>query len=145
MAKETAQDRREPADVQALDLLQNACGFEITRCEENLFLENRERYTKLNLAPAQKIQISGLLQQLPQAAAAGAMTQMYVARFPEGLPHTLTALRQGGVGSMIQGADGRIGGMRLSVPCPRRRRCWEPSRPFQLSQDSISYPKSTVN
>lgn len=110
MAKETAQDRRELADVQALDLLQNACGFEITCCEENLFLENRERYTKLDLAPAQKIQISGLLQQLPQAAAAGAMTQMYVARFPEGLPHTLTALRQGGVGSMIQGADGRIVG-----------------------------------
>ncbi len=39
--------------------------------------------------------ISALVQQVPVAVDVGAMTQAYTVKFPQGLPHTLTALKQG--------------------------------------------------
>ena len=97
-------------DGQILDLLKTSCNFDAFPCREELNLEDQSRYTQLGLTAAQKIQISGLTQQIPYALAAGAMNQAYVVRFPEGLPHTLTALRQGGFGSMIQDASGQFMG-----------------------------------
>ena len=97
-------------DGQILDLLKTSCNFDAFPCREELNLEDQSRYTQLGLSAAQKIQISGLTQQIPYALAAGAMNQAYVVRFPEGLPHTLTALRQGGFGSMIQDASGQFMG-----------------------------------
>lgn len=103
-------NREHLEEKQSFDLMQKTCGFEIVPCRSQMNFDDKNRYTKLELTPAQKIHISTLAQQLPQAMAAGTMTQAYIAKFPEGLPHTLTALRQGGFGSMIQGSDGTFVG-----------------------------------
>lgn len=41
-----------------------------------------------------------MLQQIPGMLASDAMAGAYTVKFPKGLPHTLTALHQGGVGSI---------------------------------------------
>ena len=51
-----------------------------------------------------------LAQGVLPVVATGVMSNSYIVRFPEGLPHTLTSLRQGGVVSMIKGDNGQIVG-----------------------------------
>lgn len=96
-------------EEQFLQLLEKSGDFEIVSCEENFELEDKRHFTKLEVGSAQKMQISALIQHVPSTIAAGTMAQAYVAKFPQGLPHTLTALNQGGYGSMIR-ADGRFVG-----------------------------------
>lgn len=90
--------------------LEACAAFEITPCESVFDFSDSSRFTKLTLTPAQKLHISALTQYIPSAIASGVMSQSYMAKFPEGLPHTLTALSQGGYGSMIRGADGKFVG-----------------------------------
>ena len=106
----TEQINQVPADVQLFEQIAKIGDFEISPCKKEMNLEDKSSYRKLELTSAQKIQISGLLQQLPQATTMGMMAQSYTVRFPEGLPHTLTALKQGGFGSMIQGSSGSFAG-----------------------------------
>lgn len=63
-------------------------------------------YTQLKLSNQQKWQISALIQSLPSLAATGMLEQAYVVKFPNGLPHSLTALKQGGYGTMIHDENG---------------------------------------
>ena len=106
----TEQINQVPADIQLFKQIAKIGDFEISLCKKEMNLEDKSSYRKLELTAAQKIQISGLLQHLPQAATAGMMAQAYTVRFPEGLPHTLTALKQGGFGSMIHGGSGSFVG-----------------------------------
>lgn len=85
-----------------LKMMEASGGFEITPCEGILDFEDKNRFTKLELGSAQKMHISALSQQIPSVLATGAMAQAYTVKFPKGLPHTLTSLRQGGFGSMIR-------------------------------------------
>ncbi len=84
--------------------------FEIKPCKT---LPDWSQFTKLKLETGQKekikMHINSLQQYLPSAAAAGTMATAYRVEFPKGLPHTLTALKQGGFGSMIRN-DGKIVG-----------------------------------
>ena len=91
------------------ELMKKFSFFDISPCENILDFKNENRFFKLALTSEQKIQISALCQQIPQVAVTGTMAQAYIAKFPEGLPHTLTALRQGGFGSPIRGDTGFIG------------------------------------
>ena len=91
------------------ELEQNGC-FAVKACESLYDLDNNSNYTRLNVTPEQQMQISVLLQNAPTALASGMLASAYTVEFPKGLPHTLTALKQGGVGSMIKGADGRFVG-----------------------------------
>lgn len=91
-----------PTAEEALQIIQEQNGFQLKPYEGVLDLGDKSRFAKLELTSAQKIHISGLLQQAPAAATAGAMTQLYSVQFPEGLPETLTALTQGGFGSQIR-------------------------------------------
>lgn len=84
--------------------------FEIAPCNSAYDFENAHRFKKLEMTSGQRMQLSGLAQQIPSAIAGGVMTNAYVIRFPEGLPHTLTTLKQGGFGSMIRGENGKIMG-----------------------------------
>lgn len=52
--------------------------------------------------------VNHLLSFIPEVIATDSLTQAYSVTFPEGLPHTLTQLKQGGFGSMIRGEDGKI-------------------------------------
>lgn len=84
--------------------------FEITSCNPACDLEDKNRFRKLEMTSGQRMQLSGLAQQLPSVAAGGLLSNAYTVRFPEGLPHTLTALKQGGFGSMIRGENGQFAG-----------------------------------
>lgn len=95
---------------QSFQILKKEFGFDMVPHEGNLDLEDKNRYTKLPLDSEQRMYISALLQNLPLASAADKMSKVYTVTFPEGLPHTLTTLNQGGVGSMIRGEDGKIAG-----------------------------------
>ena len=83
-------------------------GFDIAPFQGSS-VENDSRFTKLKLNSAQKTQISSLLNYLPGVVAMNALSNMYVVRFPEGLPHTLMNLSQGGFGSAIMGEKGIVG------------------------------------
>lgn len=92
-----------------LSLLEQMGEFELVPSDTVYDFEDKSRFTKLSLSEAQKIHLSAAYQHFPSLVAAGTMAQAYIARFPEGLPHTLTALKQGGFGSMIQGKQGFVG------------------------------------
>lgn len=89
-------------DEKSLQMMESNSGFEIAPCEGLFDFEDKSRFTKLELGSAQKMYISALVQHIPAAMSAGTMAQAYTVKFPQGLPHTLTALNQGGVGSMIR-------------------------------------------
>lgn len=97
------------AERKNFDMLKSNNDFDIIACDENVNLCDINHFKKLDLSSAQKAQISALVQHMPNIMAAGTMAQAYVARFPQGLPHTLTTLKQGGVGSMIRDGGGFVG------------------------------------
>lgn len=86
--------------------------FEITPCEKIADIESRPGFKKLELTSSQKIQMGGLLQQMPALAATGALSGAYVVRFPEGVSKAchLMQYKDGGWGTPIQGLDGKIVG-----------------------------------
>lgn len=64
-------------------------------------------YSRLELSPTQEIQIGSLLQQLPYAAIAGAMPQLYTVSFPNGgFLHNLMQFQDGGFGSAVMNEKG---------------------------------------
>ena len=64
-------------------------------------LERKNNVKKLDLTSTQEMQINALINQMPTLASAATMAQVYTVRFPEGIPHTLTALHQGGYSTSI--------------------------------------------
>lgn len=77
-------------------------GFEITPQQTQIAFEDNPGYKKLDISMGQKMQMSMMVQQFPQLMAADTLTKAYKISFPKGLPHTLTALKQGGFGSMLR-------------------------------------------
>lgn len=104
-------NKNNPQEPINLEALEKAYNFNITPCEDEIDIKDSSQYNKLELSDAQKIHINAFLQQLPAAAAAGRMSQMYTLTFPEGLPHTLMQLKNGGLSTSIIGADGKIAGV----------------------------------
>ena len=93
-----------------IDALQKEGNFSIAPCSQSLDLEDETRFKRLTLSPEQSSHMSALLQRVPGLAAAETLANAYVVKFPEGLPHTLTALKQGGYSTMIKGSDGKFAG-----------------------------------
>lgn len=89
--------------------LQKTGDFSIEPISDVYEYFDSNRYMKLEQSQARSRQLSVMLQELPLVLAADAMTKGYTVSFPKGLPHTLTALKQGGVGSMIR-ENGRFVG-----------------------------------
>lgn len=112
---ESIQEKEELSKEKAFDVIKNSADFQIEPYDGMIDLEDTSRFTKLSMSSAQKMQISALLQQTPQALAAGTLAKAYTVTFPEGLPHTLTALHQGGYGSIIR-ANGKIAGTASFYP-----------------------------
>lgn len=94
---------------QIFQMLRTDCEVEFTPCYSLIDFENDSRYTKLNISAAQKMQVSALLQQLPSAMAADTMSHAYCLTFPDGMPHTLMKLKQGGFSSVFL-ENGKITG-----------------------------------
>lgn len=113
---ETTEKNGSPSMEETFLALEKACGFDLSPCSTALDLGDTSRFTRLVLNDAQKMNLSALMQQAPTLAAAGTLAQAYIVRFPEGIPHTLTALKQGGFGSMVQGSSGRFAGSASFYP-----------------------------
>lgn len=82
--------------------------FEITDCNNIIDISQRKEYKKINLSQAQKIQISGLVEQLPMLAVTTTMSNAYVLHFPEGIHGELINYKNSGFGTPIMGTDGKI-------------------------------------
>lgn len=82
--------------------------FDIEPCETLFDFDDKQRFRKLAVTDSQKKQLYAMMNQMPNVFATGAIAQAYCVKFPEGLSHTLTALKQGGYGSMIKGTDGKF-------------------------------------
>lgn len=100
---------------QAFGMMQKDAGFNIIEYNSHMELKDDSRFTKLNTNSGQKMQLSAFLHQMPQVLATGTLSRAYVAKFPFGLHHTLTALNQGGYGSMIR-INGKFAGSASFYP-----------------------------
>lgn len=89
-------------DKELIQMLEANGEFKISPFENTLELQDKNRFTKLELGMEQKMHISSFMQQLPAVVSVGMISQAYAVKFPAGLPHTLTALKQGGFGSMLR-------------------------------------------
>lgn len=103
-------NQNELMSERSFQMLKTVGDFEITSCESVYDFEDKSRFTKMELSSAQKMYVSSFMEQMPIAATTGALLNAYTVSFPKGLPHTLTALTQGGFGSMIRGDHGRFVG-----------------------------------
>lgn len=108
-------EKNEMIEAQALDEMKKLADFQIEPYEGLLELEDTTRFTKLTLTPGQKMQVSAMLQQLPQTIAVGKLASAYSVKFPAGASHTLTKLKQGGYGSMLK-ANGHFAGSASFYP-----------------------------
>lgn len=90
--------------------------FEVVPCEQIADIETRPGFKKLELTSAQKIQIGGLVQQFPLTFAAGTLSNTYMVQFPNGIPNTLTSLKQGGFGTMVKDESGKFAGSASLYP-----------------------------
>ena len=100
----------ENPELKILQELQESGDLDVTSCEMNYDFEDKSRFTKLKLDQGQKMRINALLQHVPAVMAANTLANAYTVTFPEGVPHVLTTLKQGGYGTMVQGEGGRFVG-----------------------------------
>ena len=74
--------------------------YNILPCSSQIDLTNG--CNKLSITPTQKMQMSLLLSQLPEAAMSSAMPTLYSVSFPNGeSPDKLMRMKQGGVSSAV--------------------------------------------
>jgi len=92
-----------------LKVLEDSGNFHIEPFDGTPNFNNNDEFTKLKLTQNQKMRISAFMQQVPMAVATTAVANAYVVKFPAGLPHTLTALNQGGFGSIIRDGGKIVG------------------------------------
>ncbi len=86
--------------------VEEMAGFQVE--PDQYDVSGQRGFTRVALSGSFEWQVSNMMQQIPSFLAAGDLAQAYVVRFPEGLPHTLTRLKQGGFSSMIKGEDGKF-------------------------------------
>lgn len=82
--------------------------FEITPCDLTAITPGK--YTSFQTSKLEKSQLGMLQSQLINMVDAATLANAYVIKFPEGLPHTLMHLSQGGVSSTVVNTSGRIAG-----------------------------------
>lgn len=98
---------------QILDSMKSITDFSIEPYNNSIDLENNPNFEKVLLTSEQKIHINALLQQLPNMIATDITSKAYVVNFPKGLPHTLTALKQGGFSTIIRNGGKIVGSASL--------------------------------
>ena len=96
-------------DLKIPDKFEEIGDYKIRPCAPDFKVSKKEGYKKLKLSSGQKMGISAIVSQLPAAVSEGVLSQSYIVKFPEGLPHTLTKLKQGGFGTMIRDDTGFVG------------------------------------
>lgn len=83
-------------------------GLELKPCDFKPDLGDTKRFVQLKESSAVKMQISSLIQHSPAIAAIGASSDIYIATFPEGIPHVLEQFADGsGYYSAVRGEKGQ--------------------------------------
>ena len=82
--------------------------FSIIPCDTAMI--NPVQYKQLTLSKEQQSQLSMIQLQIPTLFTGGVAAGAYIAKFPNGLPHTMMRLNQGGVGSLLMTENGKIAG-----------------------------------
>lgn len=82
------------------EMMKSVGNFNIEPCSEQITQE--QGLVRLDMDKDRKKQVSAFMQYLPSIMATTTLAQSYTVRFPEGLPHVLTSLHQGGLSTMIQ-------------------------------------------
>ena len=77
----------------AMDILH---GCEIAQLDDDIDLNNGQKYIKLEPTQGQKIHISALMNQLPALVGMDTLSKTMVLRFPEGIQGTLMQLKSNG-------------------------------------------------
>ena len=90
--------------------LQKECGFKFIPCEKNYDFDDTNRFKKIKQNAENRSFLNAVLQQLPLLYASDIIGNAYKVKFPDGIPHTLTKLKQGGFGSLVLGKEGKIVG-----------------------------------
>lgn len=88
----------------------NGDNFGIIPCDKIADIEHNQGFKKMKLTETQKIQIGGLMQQLPTMLAVNSLSGAYTIQFPAGISGHLMQYKNGGVGTSIQGVDSKIVG-----------------------------------
>lgn len=94
-------------DLEAFQKLKEATGIEIAPYSGGT-PDGTSGYKKLPFEGNQRMQIEALAGQIPSLLAADKLTNSYTVRSPEGIQGHLMRYKDGGFGSLIQGADGKI-------------------------------------
>lgn len=96
-------------NVTSLDILH---GCEITQLDDDVDLNNGQKYIKLEPTQGQKIHVSALMNQLPALVGMDTLSKTMVLRFPEGIQGTLMQLKSnGGYTTTLRSLDtGKING-----------------------------------
>lgn len=84
--------------------------FEVLPCDPHLNFDDSSRYQKVEFPEQAGLTANSLLQLIPAQAAADAVSNTYVLRFPEGIQGTLMNLHQGGQATTMVDATGHIAG-----------------------------------
>jgi hypothetical protein len=82
--------------------------FEIVSCEEIKNIDENKNYRKLEFTSGQKLQLSGLAQNIPAFAVNNVLGNAYTVKFPEGVEGHLMNYTNGGLGTSIVGENGTI-------------------------------------
>lgn len=83
-------------------------GINIAPCKTMNDISRNPDFVQLNLTSGQKLQMAGLMQQIPSLISASALSQAYVVKFPEGVQGHLMQYKTGRLGTPIQDANGKI-------------------------------------
>ncbi|MCR4717440.1 MAG: hypothetical protein K5656_09680 [Lachnospiraceae bacterium] len=94
-------------DKEFIEKLKQEGEVEISATSSSDF-SNSNLFEPVSLTEEQKLQIEGLLSHLPAIAGSVGMTGAYLVKFPKGIPHTLTKLKQGGFSSYVKGENGQF-------------------------------------
>lgn len=97
-------------DSECFDVLPSNGMFKIEPSDRGEDIRQSANFKELKLNPSQKIQVSGLFQQLPSLMAAETVSKAYILKFPEGISGPCHPMQyvDGGIGTPILSVDGKI-------------------------------------
>lgn len=90
--------------------------FSITPFDKNVDLENESKFKRLELTDSEKIQLSGLISQIPSTASINTVSGMWTLKFPAGVDPFLMSLKSGGYSTVLIDANGKITGTAALFP-----------------------------
>jgi len=86
-------------------------GCEVAMLDDNVDLSESRKFTKLELTESQKIQMNGLMSQLPTLVGVGALSKTMTLTFPKGIQGVLMKLKAGGYSTVLKNVEtGKITG-----------------------------------